>query len=222
VKGKTMPTEANVGSDLVRIHKVITRALDVSIQNSQANILAYEHQDGFAAYVRALTVLLHAHHSGEDELAFPFWRTRLPGGPFDELGEQHRQMIPLLSQIERWQESGQAAWQPTGLSEVRQTLDALQALWQTHIALEETTVGPENSLKYLTPAENEQLAIQLSQHGQAHSQPGELLMPFIVYNLSGADRDEFIKLLPPVMIQQLIPFTWKTIWSPMVPFLLGE
>jgi hypothetical protein len=49
-----------------------------------------------------------------------------------------------------------------------------------------------------------------------------LLMPFIVYNLSGADRDEFIKLLPPVMIQQLIPFTWKTIWSPMMPFLLGE
>jgi hypothetical protein len=86
--------------------------------------------------------------------------------------------------------------------------------------LEEATVGPENSQKYLTPIENEQLSKQLAEHGQVHSQPNELVMPFVVYNLAVDDRTEFIKLLPPVLAQQLIPIAWKNVWEPMTPFLL--
>jgi hypothetical protein len=117
---------------------------------------------------------------------------------------------------------GSAGWQADALSELAHPLTDLQTLWQTHIALEEATISPENSRQYLTPAENEQLGRQLTEHGQAHAQPGELVMPFVVYNLSGADRAEFVKLLPPVMIQQLIPFAWKAAWAPMAPFLLAE
>jgi hypothetical protein len=212
----------NVGNDLLRIHKVITRALDVSLKNSLGSNLSDDHQQGFATYVRALTILLHSHHAGEDELAFPFWRTRLPAGPFDKLSEQHQQMIVFLEQIERWLGKGPAAWQPGALNELHHTVTDLQSLWQTHIALEEATIGPGNSRQHLTPAENEQLGRQLAEHGQAHSQPGELLMPFVVYNLSGEDRAEFIKLLPPVMTQQLIPVVWKAAWAPMTPFLFAE
>ena len=212
----------NVGNDLLRIHRVITRALDVSLQNSQSTNLAEGHKQGFVTYIRVMTILLHSHHAGEDELSFPFWRTRLPTGPFDELSEQHRQMIIYLEQIERWLGAGPAACQADTLSELHHTLTNLQTLWQTHIALEEATIGPENSRQYLTPVENEQLGKQLAEHGQAHGQPGELVMPFVVYNLSGADRAEFVKLLPPVMLQQLIPFAWKAAWAPMTPFLLAE
>ena len=212
----------NVGNDLLRIHKVITRALDVSLQNSQGTNLAESHRSGFVTYVRVLTILLHSHHAGEDELSFPFWRTRLPAGPFDELSEQHRQMIVYLEQIEGWLGAGSAAWQADTLSELHHALIDLQTLWQTHIALEEATIGPENCHQYLTADENEQLGRQLAEHGQTHGQPGELVMPFVVYNLSGIDRAEFVKLLPPVMLQQLIPFAWKAAWAPMTPFLMAE
>jgi hypothetical protein len=212
----------NVGADLLRIHKVITRALNVALQNSQGANLAERHREGFVTYVRALTILFHAHHAGEDELAFPFWRIRLPAGPFDKLGEQHYQMVAHLSQIERWLGAGSTAWQLDALSELHHTLTELLTLWQTHIALEEAAVGPENARQYLTPAENEQLGRQLAEHGQAHAQPSELVMPFVIYNLSGAERAEFVQLLPPVIPQQLVPLAWKAAWSPMTPFLLAE
>jgi len=214
-----MDTIPNVGNDLVRIHKVITRALDVAIQNSQGTILD-ETRQGFASYVRALTVLLHAHHSGEDALAFPFWKTRLPGGSFEELGRQHGEMLGFLERIERWLNAGAEAWQTGAMDALHEVLSDLSGRWLSHIALEEATVGPENSLKYLTPAENEQLARQLAEHGQAHSQPSELVMPFVVYNLEEEDRGEFLSLLPPVVAQQLIPVAWKAVWEPMRPFLL--
>jgi hypothetical protein len=219
-----MPAEysPNVGNDLLRIHKVITRALNISVQNCQDKNLTEKHWQGFVTYVRALTILLDSHHAGEDELSFPFWRTRLPEGPFDELTEQHCQMVSYLDRIKHWLSMAPSDWQSDFLLKLHSTLIDLQALWLTHIKLEEATIGPENSNRYLTLAENEQLTRQLADHGQLHAQPGELVMPFIVYNLSSSDRAEFIRLLPPMMIEQLIPIAWKAVWTPMSPFLLIE
>jgi hemerythrin-like domain-containing protein len=217
-----METLPNVGSDLIRIHKVITRALKVSLQNSQDADLDDKYQQGFALYVRALTILLHAHHNGEDELAFPFWKSRMPNGPFEELTMQHREMIVYLERIEQWLGAELDAWRVKNINKLHSALSDLANLWGTHIALEEATVGPDSSRKYLTPLENEQLGKQLAEHGQAHSQPGELVMPFVVYNLQEEDRVEFVGMLPPVMIHQLIPMAWKTVWEPMTPFLLVE
>lgn len=212
----------NVGSDLVRIHRAITRALAVCLQQSQGSGPAEPQRQGFSAYARALAVLLHAHHAGEDEIAFPFWRARFPAGAFDELTEQHQRMIPMIDHLQRWAEQGADAWQADALNGLRGTLAELQALWLAHIALEEATVGPENAKTYLTPAENELLGRQLAEHGQAHSQPAELVMPFIVYNLAGADREDFLGILPPVLASQLIPIVWKPVWQPMNPFLLVD
>ena len=214
-----MDNQPNVGNDLVRIHKVVTRALEVALENSQPAQLPEVQRPGFSAYVRALTVLLHAHHLGEDELAFPFWKVRLPTGPFDELSQQHQQMVTYLERIEHWM-AGPDAWQDNAVKALHAAMSELQELWGTHISLEEDTVGPEKSAEILSPSENAQLGQQLSEHGQAHAQPGELVMPFVVYNLNPADRAEFIKLLPPVVANQLIPFAWKPVWEPMSPFLL--
>ena len=215
-----MDSQTNLGEDLVRIHKVITRALTVSLENIQNTELPERHRPGLAAYVRCLTILLHAHHSGEDELAFPFWKTRMPEGPFDKLIDQHRQMVAYLESLERWLSMGPDAWQVKALDDVHQGLTGLQNLWTAHIALEEETVGPEQSRRYLSPTENEQLSKQLSEHGQAHSQPGELVMPFVVFNLPVHDREIFMKLLPPIVVNELIPVVWKAAWEPMTPFLL--
>lgn len=217
-----MDISLNVGNDLVLIHKVITRALNVSIQNSRDNDISGNRRSGFTLYVRSLATLLHAHHTGEDELAFPFWKARLPSGPFDELCTQHREMIPYLERIKRWAGAGLDAWQASELEEVHQALSDLGKLWEAHIALEEETVGPEPSRQYLSSSENELLSRQLAEHGQAHSQPNEVVMPFIVFNLATADRAEFIKVLPPVVASELIPVAWKAAWEPMIPFLLVE
>lgn len=215
-----MDTTPNVGNDLVRIHKVITRALDVSIQNTTGADLDEGQREGFVLYVRSLVILLHAHHNSEDELAFPFLKTRIPDGPFDQLVQQHAEMITYLDLIEHWLESGPDAWHADALSKLNTTLSDLNALWHTHITLEEDTVGPESSQQYLTPEENEQLGKQLTEYGQAHSQPSEVLMPFVVYNLSDTDREDFFKVLPPMVTQELIPGAWKAAWEPMTPFLL--
>lgn len=212
-----MDLQPNVGEDLVRIHKVITRALQVGLENCRAEALPEPLRPGYRAYLRALAILLHAHHNGEDELAFPFWKRKLPAGPFDELIDQHQQMLPALTRIEGFFLG--EAWQPGDLDGLQGDLADLQRLWLAHIALEEATVGVAASARYLTPEENGQLARQLSEHGQANSQPGELVMPFIVYNLPVADREVFIRLLPPVVVEQLIPFAWKPAWEPMIPFL---
>jgi hypothetical protein len=212
----------NVGTDLIRIHKVITRALQISLQNSQAGSLADTYQAGYSAYVRALTILLNSHHLGEDELAFPFWKARLPEGPFDRLKQQHRQMMVHLGQIEGWLASKETGWEADARSKLVRGLTYLQRLWVKHIGLEEATVGPENASQYLTPAENGTLARQLAEHGMAHSQPVELVMPFIVYNLASGERVEFVKQMPAVVVEELIPHAWKATWAPMLPFLLPE
>jgi hypothetical protein len=215
-----MDTQPNVGNDLIRIHKVITRALNVSLHNIQDVNLPEDYRAGFVLYVRALVIILHAHHLGEDELSFPFWKVRFPSGPFDELSRQHRQMITHIERIEHWTKAEDDAWQSNALNELNHTFSDLHTIWAAHITLEENTIGPEKSRQYLSPSDNELLGKRLSDHGQAHSQPGELVMPFIVYNLAGSDRTEFVRLLPPVVSSQLIPIAWKTVWEPMVPFLV--
>jgi hemerythrin-like domain-containing protein len=217
-----MDTQPNVGTDLVRIHKVVTRALGVLLLNVFDPNTGGKHRAGFLSYVRSLTILLHAHHSGEDELAFPFWKIRFPSGPFEELSGHHRQMVLYLERMEEWIKIGDAAWLEGALKALQNVISDLQTLWHEHIALEEAVIGPEKARQYLSVSENQQLGKQISEHSQAHSQPGELVMPFIVYNLSGSDRTEFLKLLPPVVSGQLIPIVWKTVWEPMTPFLLVE
>ena len=212
----------NVGNDLLRIHRVVTHALEISLQNIRGSDMPEVHRNGFIAYVKALIILLHSHHAGEDELSFPFWQTRLPDGPFEELGAQHREMIVHLERIEKWLDADKVAWNTDALNGLYGTMTGLQSFWLKHIALEEATISPENAREYLTPVENEALAQQLAEHGQAHAQPVELVMHFVVYNLSGADRAAYFRLLPPVMHQQLIPNTWRSVWKPMIPFLLPE
>lgn len=210
----------NAGEDLNRIHKVITRALKVSLQNCKPSELTENSRQGFLSYVKVLTILLHAHHEGEDEIAFPFWKSKFPAGPFDKLGEQHSQMISYLDQIEDWLNKNTKAWQDESLPQLHSVLSGLQNHWHTHIDLEEEVMSPGNSDKYLTPEENDWITKQMAEHGQAHATPPNIVMPFVVYNLEEADRKEFIRLLPPVMMTQLIPAAWKSDWEPMIPFLI--
>jgi len=216
-----MPVSApNPGADVVRIHKVITRGLAISIEYGQGDGPEQAQRDGYQRYVKALSGLVHGHHQGEDLIAFPFWNSKLPEGPFERLASEHRDMLPLLARIDAWLASGEAAWKGPALVGLQSALGALDQLWHPHISVEEATLGPENSAHLLSAEENTQLAAELAAHGQAHSQPAELVMAFIFYNLTSEDREAMMAVLPPVVSQELVPVVWRPAWEPMRPFLL--
>ncbi|HNZ00582.1 MAG TPA: hemerythrin domain-containing protein [Anaerolineaceae bacterium] len=210
---------ANVGEDILRIHRVLTRSLTVSIQFLQQAEQPDNLHHGFMLYLRALSALLHAHHLGEDEIGFPFWRTKSPFAPLNNLIRDHLRMMPLLEKIEIWLNS-ESGWEAPHLRRLQGILEELNAIWLWHIQLEESVMGPEKAAALLTPAENQQLARQLAAHGQEHAQPGALVLPFILYNLPVEDRAVMAQIFPPLVTRQLVPVEWKPVWEPMKPFLL--
>ncbi|HPA32175.1 MAG TPA: hemerythrin domain-containing protein [Anaerolineaceae bacterium] len=210
---------ANVGEDILRIHRVLTRSLTVSIQFLQQAEQPDNLHHGFMLYLRALSALLHAHHLGEDEIGFPFWRTKSPFAPLNNLIRDHLRMMPLLEKIEIWLNS-ESGWEAPHLRRLQGILEELNAIWLWHIQLEESVMGPEKAAALLTPAENQQLARQLATHGQEHAQPDALVLPFILYNLPVEDRAVMAQIFPPLVTRQLVPVEWKPVWEPMKPFLL--
>ena len=214
------PVPPNVGSSLIRIHKVFTRALAVSIQNSQGTGPEPAVRDGFQRFEQAFHSVLLAHHDAEDEIAFPFMKTRVPDGPFETLSHQHRQMMPLLNVIEDWCHQGSAAWDAANLGELHAALTELNNLWHSHIPIEESNFSPLACERLLTPEENARLDGQMSNHAAQHALPNELAVPFVIYSLEGNDRADMEKTMPPVIMEQLVPFAWKPAWAPMQPFLL--
>lgn len=209
----------NVGEDILRIHRVLTRSLTVSIQFLQQAEQPDNLHHGFMLYLRALSALLHAHHLGEDEIGFPFWRTKSPFAPLNNLIRDHLRMMPLLEKIEIWLNS-ESGWEAPHLRRLQGILEELNAIWLWHIQLEESVMGPEKAAALLTPAENQQLARQLATHGQEHAQPDALVLPFILYNLPVEDRAVMAQIFPPLVTRQLVPVEWKPVWEPMKPFLL--
>ena len=216
----TQPETPNVGADLLRIHHAITRGLSVARQSIQ-KIPAPMLREGLRRYLQALTGLLHAHHMSEDEIAFPFWQAKDSSAPIQQLSAQHQQIQPLLDRVTAWLADANA-WQEAALADLQAALADLENLWHTHIQLEEATLSPARAAELLTSQENLQLGIQLGEHGRQHSQPPELVIPFILYNLPPAERAVMIQNFPPQVTQQLLPGPWKAAWTPMQPFLLNE
>lgn len=213
-------TSRNAGTDLIRIHNVVTRAITISIQHCRGTGPEPALRDGFQRYERALVSLLNAHHLGEDEIAFPYFEKKHLQGPFDKLRDQHRQIVVVLDKITAWVERGNSAWETASLAKLHETMVELDELWHTHIKLEEEHIGPKMVEKILTPEENVQLGDQIAAHASRHGLPAELVVPFMLYNMPANDRVVMVQGLPPVIMDQLIPYAWKATWAPMQPFLM--
>lgn len=216
----------NVGADLLRIHRLITRGIEVALDRSEAFAMnGYPDaatREGFICYTRALVGVLHGHHLTEDEIAFPYFRKLLPDAPFDALSEDHRHMEIIIDNIKDLVDTMEAAPSPAAdpLAELNRALMALQDLWLPHIATEQIHLSVEAADRLLSDEEQIRLGQQFGQHSAQHSQPDYLVVPFMLYNLEPEDRAVMSALLPPIITQQLIPGPWKDQWAPMRPFLL--
>jgi len=216
----------NVGADMLRIHRVITRSLDVSIQRgadfAREGFPSATIQEGFALYLRALAGVLNAHHLGEDETAFPYFRERIPDAPYDKLMADHRLIEAVLEKLEAATGAVAGNAQPgDSLHTLDGVLATLYRLWHPHIGIEESILyDPERVAALMDEEENVQLSQKMGESSQKHLHAPDVEIPFVLYNLGPEDRAIMTKMLPPVVTQQLVPLVWRAKWAPMKPFLL--
>jgi Hemerythrin HHE cation binding domain len=215
----------NVGADMLRIHRVITRGLDVATQRGTAfahdGFPSTAIQEGFSTYLRALSGVLDAHHLGEDETAFPYFRKKQPDAPYDKLTADHRVIEGVLEKLQAAVKALAGSAQPAdSLRDVNGAVGTLAGLWHPHINIEELLWAPEMVAALLSDEENLQLGQQIAESSQKHLHATEIEIPFVLYNLGPEDRDIMAKAMPPVVTQQLVPLVWRAKWAPMKSFLL--
>ena len=212
----------NLAQDLQRIHMIITRGLDVSIE--QASQFAREGfrdrdlREGYRKYVTALLSFVSAHHLTEDEVAFPYFEDRLPEMPFDRLEEEHEEIERMLEQAQSHVEGLDE--EPEALGDLGAQLREIRELWHPHIGIEEKHLDVERLEEMLPVEEHERISGEMGKLSIEHAEPLQLVVPFALYNLPSDERATLTRNMPAKVIDELMPGPWKEEWAPMAPFLL--
>ena len=214
-----------VGGGFVRVHGIITRALQVTNERS-ASFARTGYPDvrtgeGFTLCVQSLATLLHGHHVTEDDVAFPYFRSVTPKAPFDRISAQHQHMVETIDELEG---AAEDATSPTRTSEALKSENAasvrMQDLWLPHVGLEERYVGPEHLASFLDMAERVRVGKMLSLEAQKHLRPLSRMVPFLLYNMTGEDRAIMAKGLLGLVGGLSVRLLWRRNWKAMSPFLL--
>jgi hemerythrin-like domain-containing protein len=214
----------SLAKGLLRIHMVISRGVEVARGRSHAYASGEAAEPpvvaGFADYLRALVSVLRGHHTAEDDITFPALRDRFPDAPWELLAEEHRAVVPVLDELDGL--AGHIRERPAGDTWMRmaEALDRLAGLWTPHSAREEAHFTVPVMARSVPAEEQAELVAQMAAHGQQHSGPDYLVVPFLLFNLAGEERRVMGGLFPPVVTGQLVPTVWLEKWSPMKPFLL--
>jgi hemerythrin-like domain-containing protein len=214
----------NVAASLFVLHKVLTRALAVSIENTQTfsegGFPDEGTRDGFLNYLRAFMSILHGHHLVEDELAFPYFRDKLAEAPFDMLSGQHAEMLEIVEAINAAVGMLAGGSGMDGLAQLTPALKQLEALWHPHIAVEEEHLTMAKMDDLLPVEEQLRLIKEYSTFSQEHTGPPYLTLPFILFNLPPDAREVMSRAMPEELTQKMVPIVWKPQWESMSPFLL--
>jgi hemerythrin-like domain-containing protein len=215
----------NVAQDLLSIHSIITRALNVSSEKSQRfaqeGFSDASMKEGFFCYARSFVSVIHGHHLTENELAFPYFREKVPDAPYDLLIAQHQELVHVLDEIKAAIEEVSAEPQAAALNKLNQGLKRLADLWHPHIAIEQDHFSVAKLGVLINREEHIRLGKLLARHGQKHMGPGYLVVPFLLYNLAPKERAVFARNMPFLLTHLLVPVVWKKQWASMRPFLLS-
>jgi hemerythrin-like domain-containing protein len=222
---RTDVVQAELAGDLVRIHSVITRSLNVVIERSKAFAEAgypdAATQKGFITYARCLLTMLHAHHSTENQLMFPYFRKKLPDAPYDQLLAQHREMEPIMKEVDAVISRVDGTMEPrSALGVLAVVLGRMRDIWQPHIQVEEEHFSADRIGSVLDMNERIRLGKELSEHARKQQSDPALMVPFILFNMKPGDRAVMSQLMPWVLTRVLVPIVWKRKWKQMQPFLL--
>lgn len=215
----------DLGEDYIRLHKVMTRGIAVSLQNINESLKngAYDklNREGFLKYVQSFSWVLHGHHMVEDEKIFPYFKDKLPEVPYERLTSEHKTFSSGLQEINTGidnlkSENGEL----DSLKLLKSGFDKIDRVWDSHIDIENTQLYGRTRSLNIDPEEMIRIENDARDFFQENSGPGYLVMPFVMYNLSLEDRAILIQGVPEVVTKQLIPIDWKDKWASMQPFLL--
>lgn len=208
-----------VAGSLLRIHKIISRALDISIQKCDEYLgkqgIPPEEAAGFPLYVTTLKWITHSHHLTEDDIAFPYFRDKLEA-PYTRLEEDHQVMARILVDLDKCLSMISSG----GVGRLREVLGEFDRVWGPHIRIEEDHFTADRLKAVAGMREQENLLTQITEHGSKNSGPVPLALPFLFYNLEGTDREAFMMAFPWIVKQVFVPIIWRGYWKPMTPFLL--
>lgn len=214
-------TSPNLGANIILLHAAISRSMGVTKTKCQefmqpARKPDQTTQDSFILYVSTMCMVINAHHIGEDDIIFPKLRSALPQAPFDELSIEHDLMDVVLAELRQIIETSTGDFFISLLDAINRMI----ALWTPHIAKEERYIySSEITAALMRPEEHLKMLQETSAHAMEQGNPA-LMLPFVLRNLNPEDRKAFARILPPEMVQTLIPTVWKPQWSPMLPFFL--
>lgn len=213
----------SLAGDLIRIHKAITRGLTVAATRGAEFIRDGfpdpRIQQGFALYVQTLTAVVSAHHLGEDEVAFPALKQKLPATPFGRLSADHVIIETGLERIKTALPDLAGTNNAAALVKTVESIKGILAVWTLHIKIEQTAFSAEAIAGAMTPEEQAAISMDFGKHAQEHVGAPFFALPFVLFNLTPADRAEMLGMMPKPVVD-LIPGEWKDKWSPMKPFLL--
>jgi iron-sulfur cluster repair protein YtfE (RIC family) len=217
------PITPNLSSDLIRIHKVITRGINVGIVKGreylQAGFPLSHALVGYSSYTHCLVSVLDSHHTSEDLIAFPELRRVIPSAPYAKLASDHQKIESLLSPLPTTiaKLSDEAH---KGLVSLVDTLRKISEIWEPHIQLEERYFSTANLNAVMTLDDQRKISEASSKYSQEHSEPPYWVVPFVLYNLERDEREVMAASLPPTIMEELVPKVWAEQWAPMKPLLL--
>jgi hypothetical protein len=220
----TKEQEAKIAVSFFNIHNIITRGLRVSLESArdilQGGFQGERNREGFFNYVRSLTSVMNAHHLTEDDIAFPYFRDKLPEADFDDWTCWHGKMAEDLDEINLAVEKCEKKDEfETELRIIENVLARLNEGWPYHIQPE--TDDFINKADALVPVEEQlRLVRQFSEYVLEKATPLYLTVPFMLNNLSLEDRQVFSQWIPAEGILNLVPVAWKEKWSSMGPYLM--
>jgi len=204
---------------LLRIHKIITRGLSISIRKCDEYLVKQDipsgEATGFSMYVSTLKWIAHSHHLSEDDIAFPYFKNYIEA-PYNLLKDDHNAMARILDALDQCLLDVSSS----GVGKLREVLDEFNKLWEPHIKIEEENFTSKKLHAVIGMKEQLNLVEKLGEHSIKNSGHGPLALPFLCYNLEGKDREAFMKPIPWIAKKILVPYIWKSQWKPMSPFLL--
>ncbi len=143
--------QSGLAQDLLRIHRVLTRALTVTLARGEEFIQAgfpdAGLRKGYTDYTHSLAVVLDGHHVGEDEIAFPLLKEKIPAAPYDRLAKNHQEIVVLLDSLRSANDSVAADGDEAALTRLVDCVRQIYDIWRPHIQTEEHYFNPEAWLK---------------------------------------------------------------------------
>jgi hemerythrin-like domain-containing protein len=217
------PSTPNLAYDLIRIHKVITRGLNVSLVKGreylQSGFSQPQALQGYSSYTHSLATVLDSHHTSEDLIAFPEFRRVIPSAPYAKLATDHLQIERLLAPITpAIAELSEDAQQ--GLLVIVDTLRKISEIWEPHIQLEERYFSESTLNAVMDLKDQGRISEATGNHSREHSEPPYWVVPFVLFNLEHEDRALMAASFPAVIMNELVPKVWADKWAPMKPLLL--